>query len=64
VIYCTLRAAQSLFGIGPHSSFIYNKVHKVQANNKVQLEMWANAQRDGRPAEYRWHPLCSAAKFG
>jgi len=19
--------------------------------------MWANAQRDGRPAEYRWHPL-------
>jgi len=21
------------------------------------LEMWANAQRDGRPAEHRWHPL-------
>jgi len=19
--------------------------------------MWADAQRDGRPAEYRWHPL-------
>jgi len=19
--------------------------------------MWANAQRDGRPAEYRWRPL-------
>jgi len=29
-----------------------------------QLEMWANAQRDGRPAEYRWHPLFNAAKFG
>jgi len=28
-----------------------------------QLEMWANAQRDGRPAEYRWHPLFNAAKF-
>jgi len=26
--------------------------------------MWANAQRDGRPAEYRWHPLFNAAKFG
>jgi len=26
--------------------------------------MWANAQRDGRPAEYRWHPLLNAAKFG
>ena len=26
--------------------------------------MWANAQRDGRPAEYRWRPLVNAAKFG
>ena len=24
----------------------------------------ANAQRDGRRAEYRWHPLFNAAKFG
>ena len=29
-----------------------------------QLEMWANAQPDGRPAEYRWRPLFNAAKFG
>ena len=29
-----------------------------------QLEMWANGQRDGRPAEYRWRPLFNAAKFG
>ena len=26
--------------------------------------MWANAQPDGRPAEYRWLPLLNAAKFG
>jgi len=26
--------------------------------------MWANAQRDGCPAEYRWRPLFNAAKFG
>jgi len=26
--------------------------------------MWANAQRDGRPAEHRWRPLFYAAKFG
>jgi len=26
--------------------------------------MWAEAQRDGRPAEYRWRPLFNAAKFG
>ena len=26
--------------------------------------MWADAQRDGRPAEYRWRPLFNTAKFG
>jgi len=26
--------------------------------------MCANAQRDGRRAEYRWRPLFNAAKFG
>ena len=31
---------------------------------KEELEMCANAQRDGRPAEYRWRPLFNAAKFG
>jgi len=30
----------------------------------LKLEMWANVQRDGRPAEYRWRPLFNAAKFG
>jgi len=29
-----------------------------------QLAMWANAQRDGRPAECRWRPLSNATKFG
>jgi len=26
--------------------------------------MWANAKRDGCPAEYRWRFLFNAAKFG
>jgi len=26
--------------------------------------MWANAQRDGRPAEHRWRLLFNTAKFG
>jgi len=26
--------------------------------------MWANVQRDGRPAEYRWLRVFNAAKFG
>ena len=25
-----------------------------------ELEMWANAQRDGRPAEHRWRALFNA----
>ena len=29
--------------------------------NMEKLEMWANAQRDGRPAEYTWRPLFNAA---
>jgi len=33
-------------------------------NDTLKLQMWANAQRDGRPAEYRWRPLFNAAKFG
>jgi len=30
----------------------------------MATRMWANAQRDGRPAEYRWQPLFNARKFG
>jgi len=35
-----------------------------ERKKKENLEMWANAQRDGRPTEYRWRPLFNAAKFG
>ena len=31
---------------------------------KTKLETWANAQRDGCQAEYRWHPLFNATKLG
>ena len=30
----------------------------------AQTKMWADAQRDGRPAKYRWRPLFNAAKCG
>jgi len=35
-----------------------------EERKKEETRMWANAQRDGRPAEYRWRPLFNAAKFG
>ena len=38
-----------------------NLYHKETETGKTR--MWANAQRDGRPAEYRWRPLFNAAKF-
>ena len=31
---------------------------------QLHTRMWANAQRDGCPAEHKWHPLFNAAKFG
>jgi len=37
---------------------------EVAFNFIFKLEMCANAQRDGRPAEYRWRPLFNVAKFG
>jgi len=39
-----------------------NPTHQKQTMQK-QTRMWANAQRDGRPAKYRWRPLFNAAKF-
>ena len=29
----------------------------------MKTRMWANAQREGRPAEHRWRPLFNATKF-
>jgi len=40
------------------------KKQKKKKRKKHLTRMWANAQRDGRPAEYRWRPLFNAAKFG
>jgi len=47
--------------IGIHNNpSCYLRVQQCKPNTR----MWANAQRDGRPAEYRWRPLFNAAKFG
>jgi len=41
--------------------WLQNSSYRLQ---QKELEKWSNAQRDGRPAEYRWRPLFNAAKFG
>jgi len=39
--------------------------HHIDPHLKtVTTRMWANAQRDGHPAKYRWRPLFNTAKFG
>jgi len=38
--------------------------HSTSHKTYKMTRMWDDAQRDGRPAEYRWHPLYKAAKFG
>jgi len=43
----------------PHKTAVRKLMKKT-----TKLEMWANAQCDGRPAKYRWRPLFDAAKFG
>ena len=41
---------------------IFHIENTVQKQNKNKLEMCANAQRDGRPAKYKWRPLLDAVK--
>jgi len=48
---------------GDHNNEIWQQAKSLRKRNLI-LEMWANAQRDGRPAKHRWRPLFNAAKFG
>jgi len=64
----TLRLTVTIYNknFSPHiytqSTFCgCRNVSNSTSENTSQLEMWANAQRDGRPAEYRWRPLFNAA---
>jgi len=44
--------------------YMYGTASYIDSCVTVITRMWANAQRDGRPAEYRWLSLFNAAKFG
>jgi len=62
----------SKFALGPHYVSKYGRhpfcdrwdfarKKKKKERNRTKLEMWANAQRDGRPAKYIWHHLFNTA---
>ena len=55
-VLSTLHKNLVNFAFGNHLRRQISKIKKTR--------MWANAQRDGRPAEHRWRPLFNAAKFG
>jgi len=57
-IFVRLKADALIYRTKP------KKQQRVMKKTTKQLEMWANAQPDGRPAKYRWRPLFNAAKFG
>ena len=40
------------------------EIKQGKKEKKERTRMWANAQRDGRPAEQIWRPVFNAAKFG
>jgi len=42
---------------------IQSATTEIRQGKKEETRMWTNAQRDGRPAEYRWRPLFNASKF-
>jgi len=43
---------------------IQSPTAEIRRGKKDRTRMWANAQRDGRPAKYTWRPMFNAAKFG
>jgi len=44
--------------------FATAEIRRGKKKIEDRTRMWANVQRDGRPAEHRWRPLFNAAKFG
>jgi len=59
----TIPKYRPLITYGDESSAMPVAVNNLNMPNttKDRTRMWANAQRDGRRAEYRWRPLFNAA---
>jgi len=73
-IACSCNTHPPLIHIHLHhrlhcNSLLPSQSHHISSSIRSRTEtfttrMWANAQRDGRPAEHRWRPLFNDAKFG
>jgi len=47
-----------------HLKLLHECKQRSSTADQIRTRMWADTQRDGRPAEYRWRPLLNATKFG
>jgi len=65
-VYCRALVLDLLHNSRRCCRFSVNLLYNLLYNKTTtkQTRMWPNAQCYGRPAEYRWHPLFNAAKFG
>jgi len=62
--YKCCRLSCATLRLSDHICWTTNTAYTSVHMQTLQTRMWANAQRDGRPAKYRWRPLFNAAKFG
>jgi len=60
VSFCLKVISDRLLSHGAGGKLLHTA--RVYRNQNSKLEMWANAQRDSRPAEYRWRPLFNAVQ--
>jgi len=58
-----LTAANCLLFSAPSSTWNHQQRSEELCTICI-TRMWANVQRDGCPAKYRWRPLFNVAKFG
>jgi len=61
--YYSILTGQMLF-LTPNKHFQSTEANSVSEREQKKTRMWADAQRDGRTAEYRWRHLFNTAKFG
>ena len=60
--FSMMHLLQRLYGVdAPDSTYNCPSIKTIKHKT---TRLWANAQRDGRPAEHRWRLLFNAAKFG
>ena len=59
-----LKFALRLHYVHGSMTDIQSATAEIRRGKKDRTRMWANVQRNGRPAKYRWRPLFNAAKFG